>query len=196
MTPRFFRTSSELERWLGAHHETKSEITIGFYKAGSGRTGVTYREALDLALAYGWIDGVRKSIDDARWMIRFTPRKNGSIWSAINIARVEELVREGRMTPAGLEAFRKRTETRSRVYSYERKDAAALTTAERALFAKKKAAWTFFTGSAPSYQRTALHWVVSAKKPETRARRLDQLIACSASSERLPHLTPHRPRKS
>lgn len=164
MTPRFFRSPTELERWLVAHHETDSEIIIGFYKAGSDAKGITYREALDLALAYGWIDGVRKSIDATRWMIRFTPRKKTSIWSAVNIARVAELEAEGRMKPAG-----------------------------RAAFEKKKRAWAFFTQAAPSYQRTATHWVVSAKKPETRARRLAQLIACSAAGERLPHLTPRRP---
>lgn len=196
MTPRFFRSSAELERWLVAHHETESEIVLGFYKVGSGTKGVTYREALDLALAYGWIDAVRKSIDDARWMIRFTPRKKTSIWSATNIARVAELEAEGRMKPAGRRAFAARSEARSRVYSYERATPAALTAAERAAFEKKKRAWEFFTKVAPSYQRVATHWVVSAKKPETRARRLAQLIACSAAGERLPHLTPRRPNKT
>ncbi|MFO0671655.1 MAG: YdeI/OmpD-associated family protein [Polyangiaceae bacterium] len=193
MTPRFFRSPTELERWLVAHHETDSEIIIGFYKAGSDAKGITYREALDLALAYGWIDGVRKSIDATRWMIRFTPRKKTSIWSAVNIARVAELEAEGRMKPAGRAAFERRSEARSRVYSFERETPATLEPAERAAFEKKKRAWAFFTQAAPSYQRTATHWVVSAKKPETRARRLAQLIACSAAGERLPHLTPRRP---
>lgn len=187
----YFTGPEELRGWLEAHGEAASALVIGFYKKGSGTPGVTYAEALDEALCLGWIDGVRRRVDDARFTIRFTPRKPGSIWSAVNIARVEELTRLGRMRPAGLAAFARRAEGRSRVYSYEQTapDAHTLAPAYAQRFQAAAAAWAYFTAQAPSYQRTAIWWVMGAKREETRERRLATLIADSASGRRLAHLT-------
>jgi uncharacterized protein YdeI (YjbR/CyaY-like superfamily) len=149
---------------------------------------MTYPEALDEALAFGWIDGVRRRVDDRVYTIRFTPRKPTSIWSAVNIKRVGELTSAGRMTDAGLAAFAKRDEKRSAMYSYERQHAKLDTAATNAFKADKKA-WTFYQSQAPGYQRTSTHWVMSAKRPETRERRLATLIDYSRRGERIPMLT-------
>ena len=157
---------------------------MGFYKKGSGRPSLTWPESVDEALCYGWIDGVRKSVDAESYTIRFTPRKVDSYWSAVNTARVAELTKAGRMAPPGAAAFARRDAKRTQRYAYER-TAAELSAADRKRFQADPAAWTFFRAQAPSYQRVVTWWVVSAKKDETRRRRLEALIAASARGKRL-----------
>ena len=185
----FFATPSEFRAWLEQHHDDERELWVGFYKKGSGKPSITWPEAVDEALCFGWIDGIRKSIDDESYTNRFTPRKQRSNWSAINIERAKELIALGRMRPAGLKAFEARTDEKSAVYSYEQRHAAKLDRAqERQLRANAKA-WEFFQSRPPSYRKAAVYWVVSAKKEETRARRLAQLIDDSAAGRTVPPLT-------
>jgi uncharacterized protein YdeI (YjbR/CyaY-like superfamily) len=191
MRPTFFKSGADFRAWLEAHHRAETELLVGFHKKASRKKGITYQEALDEALAFGWIDGVRRALDADRYTIRFTPRKPRSIWSAVNIRRVGELSAEGRMTDAGHAAFAKRDEKRSAIYAYERA-AAELDAESTKLFKADKKAWAFYRAQAPWYQRTSTYWVVSAKRPETRVRRLTILIQCSRDGERLPHLTPSR----
>lgn len=179
--PTFFPTPAEFRAWLLAHHATKTELLVGFHKRGSGRPSITWPESVDEALSFGWIDGVRRSVDEHSYTIRFTPRKSTSIWSAVNVARVAELTRQGRMSPAGLKAFAARTPERTGVYSFERNEAAKLTPEHDARLRKNKKAAAFFDAQAPWYQRAAIHWVVSAKREETRERRLAELITQSAA---------------
>jgi uncharacterized protein YdeI (YjbR/CyaY-like superfamily) len=181
MKPTFFATPAEFRAWFEANHLSAKELLVGFYKRGSGKPSITWPESVDEALCFGWIDGVRKSVDDDAYTIRFTPRKRTSIWSAINVAKVAALETLGRMTPAGRRAFEARTPERTGVYSFERNAAAELGAEdEQRLRANAKAA-EFFDAQAPWYRRTAIHWVISAKREETRQRRLDQLIADSAA---------------
>ena len=182
--PTFFAEPSEFRAWLENHHETERELLVGFYKKGSGRPSITWPESVDEALCFGWIDGVRKSLGEDSYTIRFTPRKPGSTWSAVNVARVEELSRLGRMRPAGLEAFEKRSEAKTGTYSYEQKEAAELEKAEEKQFRADKAAWEFFQSQPAWYRRTAIWRVVSAKKEETRKKRLAKLIEESARGRR------------
>ena len=191
----FFPSPSDLRDWLAAHHNDAPELLIGFYKKGASATAISYAEALDEALCYGWIDGVRKRLDDASYTIRFTRRKPRSIWSAVNIKRAEELIALGRMQPPGLAAFAGRDPARQNLYSFEQEQI-ALDDAAETRFRADAPAWDFFRAQAPSYQRAALWWVVSAKRDETQRRRLDALIACSGNGQRLPHLlAPSRSRK-
>jgi uncharacterized protein YdeI (YjbR/CyaY-like superfamily) len=180
MKPKFFKTPSELRRWFAANHATRDEQWIGFYKKGSGRRGVTYAEAVDEALCVGWIDGVLNRVDEDSYMHRFSPRRARSTWSAINIARAKALIADGRMQPAGLAAFERRTEERSRVYNYEQRRAATLTAVELRAIKANPAAWAFFSSQPPSYQRLAAGWVQSAKQEATRQRRLSVLIDVSS----------------
>ena len=192
MVPRFFRTPSEFRAWLERHHDNSAELLVGYYKKGSGKPSMTWPESVDEALCFGWIDGVRKGLDDERYTIRFTPRKPGSIWSAANLRRAEELTELGLMHPAGRRAFDSRRADRSAVYSYEQGDAGTLDPAyERRLRLNKKA-WEFLQTSAPSYRKAAIHWVMTAKKEETRHRRLATLIQDSAKSRTVRPLTPRR----
>jgi uncharacterized protein YdeI (YjbR/CyaY-like superfamily) len=186
--PTFFATAAEFRRWLERHHDSERELLVGFYKRGSGRPSMTWPESVDQALCFGWIDGVRKRIDNDAYTIRFTPRRPRSIWSAINIRRVNELKEQGLMQPGGLRAFEQRSPERSAIYSYE-KAPAVLPPAAEAAFRKRRAAWTFFNEQPPSYRRVATHWVVAAKKEETRARRLAKLIDESANRRRLDQFT-------
>jgi len=177
--PTFFGTAGELREWLERNHATATELFVGFYKRGSGKPSITWQELVDEELCFGWIDGVRQGIDDVRYSNRITPRKPRSTWSAINIARAKWMIRLGRMHPAGLKAFERRTDERSAIYSYEQRKTARLDPEmERSLRGNKKA-WTFFQAQAPSYRRTAIWWVISAKREETRKRRLATLIADS-----------------
>jgi uncharacterized protein YdeI (YjbR/CyaY-like superfamily) len=187
--PTFFATPAAFRAWLERHHADERELLVGFYKKGSGRPSLTWPESVDEALCFGWIDGVRRSIDADSYSIRFTPRQKRSIWSAVNIKRAEELIAEGRMTAAGRAALAARTEDRSRVYSHERRAAPELDTAQQARFEANAAAWEWFQGRPPSYRRQALHWVTSAKRPETRDRRLATLIADSAAGRTVKPLT-------
>ncbi len=182
--PSFFDSAAEVRSWLKKHHHAASELLVGFRKRTKLRPGMSWPEAVDQALCFGWIDGVRRRVDDARYSIRFTPRQPGSTWSAVNIRRVAELETKGLMQPAGRQAFSRRSEKRSRTYSYERKDAAERDkTLEKTLRADKKA-WAFFQGQAPSYQRKVVHWVMSGKSDETRVSRLHRVLALFAEGRR------------
>ena len=189
MNPTFFASPQELRAWLEEHHEEATELWVGFHKKATGRPSITWREAVDQALCFGWIDGVRKSIDAESYTNRFTPRRRGSSWSAVNVARVEELTRLGLMRPAGIRAFEARKDSKTGVYSYEqRRDARLAKADERALRANEEA-WAFFQAQPPWYRRAAIWWVVSAKREETRARRLATLIESSAAGRTVPPLT-------
>jgi uncharacterized protein YdeI (YjbR/CyaY-like superfamily) len=189
IAPRFFETGAAFRAWLESHHERKTELLVGFYKKGSKRGGVTYGEALDEALAFGWIDGVRRSRDAESYTIRFSPRKRGSIWSNINIRHVKRLVAEGRMQAAGLRAYEARTAKRSGIYSFERQPMAFDAAAEQAFAANRKAK-TFFDAQPPGYKRVTTFWVMNAKKADTRARRLAHVIDKSARGERIDMMKP------
>jgi uncharacterized protein YdeI (YjbR/CyaY-like superfamily) len=189
LAPTFFATPADFRAWLEAHHETNQELWVGYYKKGSGRPSLTWPESVDEALCFGWIDGVRKSIDEVSYTIRFTPRKPGSTWSAVNIKRVEALTAMGLMRPAGLTAFAERVEEKSGIYAYEQRQVAELSEAQDAQFRANPTAWEFFQSQAPSYRRAAVWWVASAKKEETRQKRLATLIADSAQGRTVPPLT-------
>ena len=194
MAPTFFKTPAALRRWFKTHHATTAELWIGFYKKDSGRGGVVYKQALDEALCVGWIDGMVRRVDEASYMQRFTPRRPRSNWSAINIARANALVAEGRMQPAGLAAFERRVPDRSAVYSYEQRQAATLSPAERRIVKANPDAWRFLEAQLPSYKRAVAGWIQSAKKAETRERRLAVLIDCSARGRLVPPFI-QRPQK-
>ena len=187
--PRFFATPESLRAWFEKHGGEERELLVGFYKKGSGKPSVTWPESVDEALSFGWIDGVRRRIDDESYTIRFTPRKKTSTWSAVNVARVAELTRLGRMRPAGLAAFEARAAAKTGIYAYENRHAAVLEPKQEKLFEANRAAWTFFAAQPPWYRKTAIWWVVSAKKAETRDRRLATLIEESAASRTIRQLT-------
>lgn len=193
MEPSFFRTPDEFRDWPEEHHDTAPALWVGFYKKGAGAAGITYQEALDQALCYGWIDGVRKTLDTSRYVNRFTPRKPESPWSVVNINRVGELSALGLMRPSGLAAFQQRDEERSRQYSYERSVANLDSAHEEAMRANPKA-WEFFQAQPPSYRRVATWWVMSAKREETRLKRLATLIEDSEQGRRLVQVT-YQPRE-
>jgi uncharacterized protein YdeI (YjbR/CyaY-like superfamily) len=186
----FFETPSELRAWLEEHHTTASELWVGFYKKASGRRSLTWSQVVDEALCFGWIDGKAQRIDEHRYRQRLTPRRPTSNWSAVNIAKVAELRAQGRMTPAGEAAFAARREDRSAVYSYERRHEAAFDAEQEATFRGRADAWEWFAAQSPSYRTMATFWVVSAKRPGTRTRRLATLIECSAGRRRVPALSP------
>jgi uncharacterized protein YdeI (YjbR/CyaY-like superfamily) len=189
MRATYFASPEELRAWFERHHDDERELLVGFSKKGSGVPSITWPEAVDEALCVGWIDGVRTRVDERRYTIRFTPRKARSTWSAVNIKRVDELTRLGRMRPPGLAAFERRTDDRSAIYSYEQRHEATLEEEQEARFRTHLNAWTFFEAQTPSYRRAAIHWVVSAKKAETRERRLSMLIDDSANGRTLAPLT-------
>jgi uncharacterized protein YdeI (YjbR/CyaY-like superfamily) len=190
--PFFFESPAALRAWFARHHERATELWLGYRKRHTGKPSVTWPESVDEALCVGWIDGVRKSIDASTCKIRFTPRKPGSIWSAVNVERAKMLEAEGRMRAAGRVAFAKRLEARTSVYAYEQRRSAELAPEERALLEANAAACAYFDSRPPWYRRTAIHWVVSAKKPETRRRRLDVLVESSRRAMPIPPLTPRR----
>jgi uncharacterized protein YdeI (YjbR/CyaY-like superfamily) len=184
MKPRHFRSAAEFRAWLAARGATARELWVGFHKKASGKTGLTYREAVDEALCHGWIDGLKKRVDESSYMHRFTPRTASSIWSNVNLKRMKELIALGRVAPAGRSAFERRDRKRAQVYSFENRPA----TFDLALgrrFRANLGAWTFFGAQPPGYRKLATFWVMSAKKDETRLRRLDQLIARSAEGKRM-----------
>ncbi len=189
MKPTFFPSPAELRAWLEEHHETKRELLVGYYKTKTKKPSITWPQSVDEALCFGWIDGVRRSLGEEAYTIRFTPRRPTSIWSAINVARVAELTKLGRMRPAGLRAFAARTPERTGVYSFERSAAAVLSPAEEKVLRANRKARAFFESQAPWYRRTAIHWVISVKRDETRARRFAQLLADSAAGKTIPPLT-------
>ena len=187
-TPTYFATPSDFRRWLQKHHLTAKELSVGFYKRDSGIPSLTWPQSVDEALCFGWIDGVRNSIDGQRYRIRFTPRKPTSIWSRINIGRVAALTKAGLMAPAGLKAFEARMEKKSGVYAFEQGKAQQLPPGFAKQLQGNAKAWKYFQAQAPWYQRTAIHWVISAKKEQTREKRLASLIACSAEGRSIAPL--------
>lgn len=186
--PRFFETPAAFRLWLEEHHEKEEVLWVGFRKKATGLPSITWPESVDEALCFGWIDGLRKRVDDESYQIRFTPRRPGSNWSAVNIRRIRELIEEGRVAPAGLAAFDGRTRDRSRVYSYEQRDRAELDAGLAARFQAASRAWERFLEMPGGYRRTAIFWVMSAKRQATRERRLATLIDSSAQGERIPPL--------
>jgi len=188
--PVFFEDAAALRRWFEKHAATEIELLIGFLKKTTGRQTLTYFEALDEALSFGWIDGVKRSLDAERWFQRFTPRKPKSVWSLVNVRKAEALVAAARMAPAGLAAFEARETRRTGLYSFEQGKEPRLGAEETKVFRSRPKAWAFWSAQPPGYRRTASYWVVSAKKQETKERRLRQLIADSAAGRRLAMLAP------
>jgi uncharacterized protein YdeI (YjbR/CyaY-like superfamily) len=180
----FFATAADFRRWLEANHETAPDLLVGFLKKGSGKPSIDWPQARDEALCFGWIDGLRKSLGDEAYTIRFTPRRKGSIWSKVNVERFNALKAAGMMTPQGERAYEE-NKAKSGLYAYENEQK-NLTAEEESLFRKDKAAWADWEKRPPSYRKSALHWITSAKKAETRAKRLGELIGVSAEGRRLP----------
>jgi uncharacterized protein YdeI (YjbR/CyaY-like superfamily) len=191
--PVFFANPSEFHIWLEKNHDRASEIWVGFHKKSSGKLGIKMPESVDEALCFGWIDSVRRSVNDTSYANRFTRRKTRSTWSAINIKRAKELIRLGRMQPAGLKAFEQHTPERSAIYSYEQRQKATLSDAFETKFRANKKAWNFFQSQPPWYQRVSAFWVSSAKREETKLKRLTKLIEDSENQRTIPPLT--RPEK-
>jgi len=194
MNPRFFKSQSEFRRWLEKNHAQETELLLGFYKKGSGKASITYPEALDEALCFGWIDGVRRSLGDDGYTIRFTPRKAKSIWSNVNVRHVERLKKEGRMAPAGLKAYELKDPKKTGIYAFENRPRELSPAYEKKFRANKKA-WEFFEKQPPGYKRLMTYRVMEAKQEETRQRRLAQLIEASAKGVRYGILG-EKPKKS
>ena len=184
MTPRFFKTPAALRKWLAANHTKSKELWVGFYKKDSGKPSITWPESVDEALCFGWIDGVRKRLDDESYVIRFSPRKPTSIWSAVNIRNVERLSKEDRMRPAGVKAYEARKEFRSGIYSYEQRSP-ELVEPYASTLKNNKAAWRFFSAQPAGYRKMMNWWIVSGKREETRLARLARLIQASENCERI-----------
>ncbi|TDX09886.1 YdeI/OmpD-associated family protein [Flavobacterium sp. S87F.05.LMB.W.Kidney.N] len=184
MTPTFFANQSEFRKWLEKNHQKEKELLVGFYKVNSKKPSMSWSESVDQALCFGWIDGVRKSIDQDSYTIRFTPRKPSSIWSAINIQKMEDLTKVGLMTDAGLKAFSFRTESKSKIYLHE-KEPVPLDEAYEKEFKSNKIAWEFFEKQAPSYKKVMIHWIMSAKQEKTRQSRLEKTIIESQNQKRI-----------
>ena len=185
MRPTFFATPADFRRWLQKNHRTADELLVGFYKKGSGRPSITWPESVDEALCFGWIDGIRRSVDADRYTIRFTPRRKGSVWSAVNTRRAQELIDAGRMQPAGLAAVQARNPEKSGIYSFEQRAEPRFSAEHEARFQASRDAWAFFTAQPPGYRRMMTWFVISAKREETRDRRLDKLIRESAAGRRI-----------
>jgi uncharacterized protein YdeI (YjbR/CyaY-like superfamily) len=191
--PRFFKTPADFRKWLEKNHETAAELWVGLYKKHTGKPSITWPEVVDQVLCFGWIDGIRKSIDPDSYMNRVTPRRKGSNWSAVNIKRVQELREAGLMTPAGERAFAERDARKVNQYSFER-DHAEFSAAQQAAFRKNRKAWAFFQAQPPYYRKQMTWWVISAKQAATQERRLARLIADSAAGMRIQPMQP-TPRK-
>ena len=182
--PTYFATEADFRIWLKANHESAPELLVGFWKKGTGKPSIDWPQARDQALCFGWIDGVRRSLGEDAYTIRFTPRRKGSIWSKVNVARYEALTGAGQMTPAGIRAYDE-NKHKSGLYAYENEQK-ELTTAEEQQFRANKVAWSDWEKRPAGYRRSALHWITSAKREETRARRLAELVKVSAEGRRLP----------
>lgn len=189
MKPTHFATPALFRAWLEKHHDSATELWVGYYKKASGKPSMTWPESVDQALCFGWIDGIRKSMDADRYMNRFTPRTARSNWSAKNIKRAKELIDLGLMRPAGLKAFEQRAEARSAGYSYEQRHLAALDPEQERQLRRNKKAWAYFQAQPPSYRQTAIWWVTSAKQDQTKDRRLARLIEESAADRTVPPLS-------
>lgn len=185
MEPHFFATQEDFRKWLDTNNKKETELLVGFYKVGSGKPSMTWPQSVDQALCYGWIDGVRRSLNEDSYTIRFTPRKPSSIWSAINIDKMDVLIAKNLVTPEGLAAYAKRTESKSRIYSHERTEDAQLSAEMEKVFKANKTAYEFFMKQAPSYRKTVIHLIVSAKQEKTQQSRFEKLLAASADGKRL-----------
>ena len=185
MQPIYFASPAEFRAWLEANHGTETELLVGLHKKATGVAGMTWSQAVDEALCFGWIDGIAHRVDDRRWSIRFTPRRRGSNWSAVNVRKVAALTEEGRMRPAGLRAFEARSGSSTGVYSFEQPTDPKLTRDQQRRFRADTEAWAYFSSETPSYRRTTVWWVISAKKETTRERRLAQLIEDSRAGRRV-----------
>ncbi len=183
-TPKFFPTPEHFRRWLERNHAKETALWVGYYKKGTSRGSITWPESVDEALCFGWIDGIRKTIDEISYTVRFTPRRKTSVWSAINIRNVQRLIETGRMQPAGLKAFEARRAHHSKIYSYEQRPQ-DLPDALMAQMRKHKRAWKFFQAQPPGYRRQMTWWIVSAKTEPTQKKRLARLTAASAREQRL-----------
>jgi uncharacterized protein YdeI (YjbR/CyaY-like superfamily) len=190
--PLFFATPEKFRAWLSKHHASKTEQWVGFHRKATGVPSIDWSQSVDVALCFGWIDGVRYRIDEDRFKIRFTPRRPGSNWSAVNVKKVAELTRLGLMHPAGLKAFAALRADRTGIYSFEQKVDAKLPPAFEQRFKAKKRAWSWFEAQRPSYRKVAIHWVISAKQEATRERRLERLIAHCAESKMLRAFEPRK----
>jgi uncharacterized protein YdeI (YjbR/CyaY-like superfamily) len=188
----YFKRPADFRKWLEANHESESELLVGFHKRDSGRDSITWPESVSEALCFGWIDGVRRRVDDDSYTIRFTPRKATSIWSTVNITKMNELIASELVHPAGMHAFERRSERKSSIYSYENSAKAVFDAESERAFKRNKAAWKFFESCPPWYRRMATWRIVSAKRPETRAKRLAELITCCAEGRSLPTLSLSR----
>jgi uncharacterized protein YdeI (YjbR/CyaY-like superfamily) len=184
VTPTFFESPAKFRAWLQKHHRTATELWVGYRKKKTGQPSITWQESVDEALCFGWIDGIRKSVDADSYMNRFTPRRPGSFWSAVNTRRADELIKDGRMRAAGRKAYEARDAAKTAAHSSQRASP-RLDRRRESIFRASRVAWEFFQAQPAGYKRLATWWVVSAKRDETRARRLDQLIALSASRRRL-----------
>lgn len=184
MKPTFFPTSTSFRKWLETNHKSEAELFVGFYKVSTKKPSMTWSESVDQALCFGWIDGVRKSIDEESYIIRFTPRKSNSIWSAVNIKKIEELTKSGLMSEAGKKAFGLRTEKKSKIYAYE-KEPVNLAPKYEVEFQKNKKAWNFFSKESPSYKKVMIHWIMNAKLEATRFSRLQKTIDISEEEKRM-----------
>lgn len=178
----YFASSDEFRNWLQDNHDSATEIWVGFYKKKTKKVGISYKESVDEGLCFGWIDGIRKSVDDERWKIRYTPRTSTSIWSQVNLKRIKELIEMGRVEPSGMKAYEQRDEKLTNQYSFEQENA-ELSPEYEAQFRANEKAWQYFQDQRPSYQKQTIWWVVSAKKEETRQRRLETLIEDSENGE-------------
>lgn len=188
MKPRFFRTPADFRRWLEKNHEKAEELWVGFHKKVTGKPSLTWPGSVDEALCFGWIDGIRKSLNAESYVIRFTPRRPGSIWSAVNLRKAEQLIASNRMGPAGLRAHSGRDPKRAQLYSFEQRKTDKLGPDEEKQLRKNPRAWKFFAAQPPGYRHTAVFWIHSAKQEETRARRLKTLIEDSSAGLRIKPL--------
>jgi uncharacterized protein YdeI (YjbR/CyaY-like superfamily) len=182
MSHTFFPTQADFRKWLAENHDKETELLVGYYKVNSGKPSMTWPESVDQALCFGWIDGIRRSIDEESYSVRFTPRRPDSIWSAVNVNKVEALTKQGLMMPAGVKAFGFLKKDKSKIYSFE-SQTKKLPAEYQKLFKANKKAWAFFKNLAPSYYRTSVHWIVSAKQEKTRLSRLEKIIAASEKHE-------------
>jgi uncharacterized protein YdeI (YjbR/CyaY-like superfamily) len=189
----FFENAQAFRAWLKSNAASASELLLAYHKVATGRASVSYSESVDEALCFGWIDGVRRRVDAEAYLIRFTPRQPSSIWSTVNIAKVQRLRAQRRMTAAGERAFARRSEARSAIYAHEQVSVAQMSLPEHRMFKRNRVAWRFFQAAPPGYQRQVLHWVNGAKKAETRASRLSKLVAACSASQRLFGQSASRP---
>ncbi|HEX6557932.1 MAG TPA: YdeI/OmpD-associated family protein [Longimicrobiales bacterium] len=192
MKPRFFRTPALFRKWLKDNQTSATELLVGFYKKGTGKASITWPESVDQALCFGWIDGVRKSLGAESYAIRFTPRTPTSNWSVVNTRRAQALIETGLMQPAGLRAFQARDQKKTRRYSFEQAENITLDELLEETFREHAGAWKFFQAQPPGYRKVITHWIMSAKQPATRARRLDRVIEVSAARRRVDLMRPNR----